>query len=159
MNQNRAKLMSRLKILSSSTSPSGAGSRRSFRARLARDGQTTVDFGISIIPGYGESAVIRILDPAGCRSRGGLGLRAPVTIRMRQLLRSSTGIILVTGPTAPARAPASVRSRASTSRASRSSRPRTDRVCLRQLPPAQVDERLGNTFATFLRSFLRHDRT
>src|SRR5437016_13776852 len=99
----RGKLMSRLKILSKLDI---AERRRpqdgSFRARLSRDGQTnTVDFRISIIPGYyGESAVIRILDPRGLpQSVEALGLRAPVALRLRQLLRSSTGIILVTGPT------------------------------------------------------------
>ncbi|MGH7346690.1 MAG: ATPase, T2SS/T4P/T4SS family, partial [Candidatus Rokuibacteriota bacterium] len=99
MNQNRGKLLSRLKILSKLDI---AERRRpqdgSFRARLARDGQTaTVDFRISIIPGYyGESAVIRILDPRGLpQSVEALGLRAPVALRLRQLLRSSTGIVLV----------------------------------------------------------------
>src|SRR4029434_4195232 len=105
MNQNRGKLLSRLKILSKLDI---AERRRpqdgSFRARLERDGQTaTVYFRISIIPGYyGESAVIRILDPRGLpQSVEALGLRAPVALRMRQLLRSSTRIILVTGPTRP----------------------------------------------------------
>src|SRR5215470_16642459 len=77
MNQNRGKLLSRLKILSKLDI---AERRRpqdgSFRARLTRDGQTaTVDFRISIIPGYyGESAVIRILDPRGLpQSVEGLG--------------------------------------------------------------------------------------
>src|SRR5205807_10353784 len=81
MNQNRGKLMSRLKILSKLDI---AERRRpqdgSFRARLSRDGQTTtVDFRISIIPGYyGESAVIRILDPRGLpQSVEALGLRTP----------------------------------------------------------------------------------
>ena len=120
LNLNRGKLMSRLKILSKLDI---AERRRpqdgSFRARLERDGQTaTVDFRISIIPGYyGESAVIRILDPRGLpQSVEALGLRAPVAARLRQLLRSSTGIILVTGPTGSARAPrSSARSRACTS--------------------------------------------
>ncbi|OLD40283.1 MAG: hypothetical protein AUI57_00225 [Candidatus Rokubacteria bacterium 13_1_40CM_2_68_8] len=103
LNLNRGKLMSRLKILSKLDI---AERRRpqdgSFRARVERDGESaTVDFRISIIPGYyGESAVIRILDPRGLpQSVEGLGLREPVAARLRQLLRSSTGIILVTGPT------------------------------------------------------------
>jgi type II secretory ATPase GspE/PulE/Tfp pilus assembly ATPase PilB-like protein len=97
------KLMSRLKILSKLDI---AERRRpqdgSFRARLERDGQTTtVDFRVSMIPGYyGESAVIRILDPRGLpQSVDALGLREPIAARLRQLLCSSTGLILVTGPT------------------------------------------------------------
>jgi type IV pilus assembly protein PilB len=163
MNQNRAKLMSRLKILSKLDI---AERRRpqdgSFRARLARDGQTaTVDFRISIIPGYyGESAVIRILDPRGLpQSVEGLGLRAPVTMRMRQLLRSSTGIILVTGPTGSGKSTTlfgALKSVYQPGIKVLTAENPIEYVCdnFRQ---HEVDERLGNTFATFLRSFLRHD--
>ena len=163
MNQNRAKLLSRLKILSKLDI---AERRRpqdgSFRARLARDGQTaTVDFRISIIPGYyGESAVIRILDPRGLpQSVEGLGLRAPVTLRLRQLLRSSTGIILVTGPTGSGKSTSlfgALKSVYQPGIKILTAENPIEYVCdtFRQ---HEVDERLGNTFATFLRSFLRHD--
>jgi len=163
MNQNRAKLLSRLKILSKLDI---AERRRpqdgSFRARLARDGQTaTVDFRISIIPGYyGESAVIRILDPRGLpQSVEGLGLRAPVTLRLRQLLRSSTGIILVTGPTGSGKSTSlfgALKSVYQPGLKILTAENPIEYVCdtFRQ---HEVDERLGNTFATFLRSFLRHD--
>ena len=163
MSQNRAKLLSRLKILSKLDI---AERRRpqdgSFRARLARDGQTaTVDFRISIIPGYhGESAVIRILDPRGLpQSVEGLGLRAPVTLRLRQLLRSSTGIILVTGPTGSGKSTSlfgALKSVYQPGLKILTAENPIEYVCdtFRQ---HEVDERLGNTFATFLRSFLRHD--
>jgi type IV pilus assembly protein PilB len=163
MNQNRGKLMSRLKILSKLDI---AERRRpqdgSFRARLARDGQTaTVDFRISIIPGYyGESAVIRILDPRGLpQSVEGLGLRAPVTMRLRQLLRSSTGLILVTGPTGSGKSTTlfgALKSIYQPGIKVLTAENPIEYVCdaFRQ---HEVDERIGNTFATFLRSFLRHD--
>jgi type IV pilus assembly protein PilB len=163
MNQNRGKLMSRLKILSKLDI---AERRRpqdgSFRARLVRDGQTaTVDFRISIIPGYyGESAVIRILDPRGLpQSVEGLGLRAPVTLRLRQLLRSSTGLILVTGPTGSGKSTTlfgALKSVYQPGIKVLTAENPIEYVCdaFRQ---HEVDERLGNTFATFLRSFLRHD--
>ena len=163
MNQNRGKLLSRLKILSKLDI---AERRRpqdgSFRARLARDGQTaTVDFRISIIPGYyGESAVIRILDPRGLpQSVEALGLRAPVALRLRQLLRSSTGIILVTGPTGSGKSTSlfgALRSIYQPGIKILTAENPIEYVCdgFRQ---HEVDERLGNTFATFLRSFLRHD--
>jgi type II secretory ATPase GspE/PulE/Tfp pilus assembly ATPase PilB-like protein len=163
LNQNRGKLLSRLKILSKLDI---AERRRpqdgSFRARLARDGQTaTVDFRISIIPGYyGESAVIRILDPRGLpQSVEGLGLRAPVALRMRQLLRSSTGIILVTGPTGSGKSTSlfgALKSVYQPGIKILTAENPIEYVCdvFRQ---HEVDERLGNTFATFLRSFLRHD--
>jgi type II secretory ATPase GspE/PulE/Tfp pilus assembly ATPase PilB-like protein len=163
MNQNRGKLLSRLKILSKLDI---AERRRpqdgSFRARLARDGQTaTVDFRISIIPGYyGESAVIRILDPRGLpQSVEGLGLRAPVVIRLRQLLRSSTGILLVTGPTGSGKSTSlfgALKSVYQPGIKILTAEDPIEYVCdaFRQ---HEVDERLGNTFAKFLRSFLRHD--
>ena len=163
MNLNRGKLLSRLKILSKLDI---AERRRpqdgSFRARLARDGQTaTVDFRISIIPGYhGESAVIRILDPRGLpQSVEGLGLRAPVALRLRQLLRSSTGILLVTGPTGSGKSTSlfgALKSVYQPGIKILTAENPIEYVCdsFRQ---HEVDERLGNTFATFLRSFLRHD--
>jgi len=163
MNQNRGKLMSRLKILSKLDI---AERRRpqdgSFRARLSRDGQTTtVDFRISIIPGYyGESAVIRILDARGLpQSVEALGLRAPVALRLRQLLRSSTGIILVTGPTGSGKSTTlfgALKSVYQPGIKVLTAENPIEYVCdsFRQ---HEVDERLGNTFAKFLRSFLRHD--
>ena len=163
MNQNRGKLMSRLKILSKLDI---AERRRpqdgSFRARLARDGQSsTVDFRISIIPGYyGESAVIRILDPRGLpQSVDAVGLRAPVASRLRQLLRSSTGLILVTGPTGSGKSTTlfgALKSVYQPGIKVLTAENPIEYVCdaFRQ---HEVDERLGNTFATFLRSFLRHD--
>jgi type IV pilus assembly protein PilB len=163
LNQNRGKLMSRLKILSKLDI---AERRRpqdgSFRARLVREGQTrTVDFRISIIPGYyGESAVIRILDPRGLpQSVEALGLRAPVAVKLRQLLRSSTGIVLVTGPTGSGKSTTlfgSLKSVYQPGIKILTAENPIEYVCdnFRQ---HEVDERLGNTFAKFLRSFLRHD--
>jgi type II secretory ATPase GspE/PulE/Tfp pilus assembly ATPase PilB-like protein len=163
LNLNRGKLMSRLKILSKLDI---AERRRpqdgSFRARLERDGQTaTVDFRISIIPSYyGESAVIRILDPRGLpQSVEALGLRAPVAIRLRQLLRSSTGILLVTGPTGSGKSTSlfgALRSVYQPGIKILTAENPIEYVCdgFRQ---HEVDDRLGNTFASYLRSFLRHD--
>jgi type IV pilus assembly protein PilB len=163
LNQNRGKLMSRLKILSKLDI---AERRRpqdgSFRARLERDGQTTtVDFRISIIPSYyGESAVIRILDPRGLpQSVEALGLREPIAAKLRQLLRSPTGIILVTGPTGSGKSTTlfgALKSVYQPGIKILTAENPIEYVCdaFRQ---HEVDERLGNTFAKYLRSFLRHD--
>jgi type IV pilus assembly protein PilB len=163
MNLNRGKLMSRLKILSKLDI---AERRRpqdgSFRARVERDGHTaTVDFRISVIPGYyGESAVIRILDPRGLpQSVEALGLREPVATRVRQLLRSSTGIILVTGPTGSGKSTTlfgALKSVYQPGIKILTAENPIEYVCdaFRQ---HEVDDRLGNTFAKYLRSFLRHD--
>jgi type II secretory ATPase GspE/PulE/Tfp pilus assembly ATPase PilB-like protein len=163
LSQHRGRIMSRLKILSKLDI---AEKRRpqdgSFRARLERDGQaTTVDFRISIIPSYyGESAVIRILDPRGLpQSVEALGLRVAVTARLRQLLRSSTGIILVTGPTGSGKSTTlfgALKSIYQPGIKILTAENPIEYVCdgFRQ---HEVDDRLGNTFAKYLRSFLRHD--
>ena len=159
----RGKLMSRLKILSKLDI---AERRRpqdgSFRARLERDGQTTtVDFRVSMIPGYyGESAVIRILDPRGLpQSVDALGLREPVAARLRQLLCSSTGLILVTGPTGSGKSTTlfgALRSIYHPGIKILTAENPIEYVCdgFRQ---HEVNDQLGNTFARYLRSFLRHD--
>jgi type II secretory ATPase GspE/PulE/Tfp pilus assembly ATPase PilB-like protein len=163
LNLNRGKLMSRLKILSKLDI---AERRRpqdgSFRARVERDGHiATVDFRISVIPGYyGESAVIRILDPRGLpQSVEALGLREPVGTRVRQLLRSSTGIFLVTGPTGSGKSTTlfgALKSVYQPGIKILTAENPIEYVCdaFRQ---HEVDDRLGNTFAKYLRSFLRHD--
>src|SRR5437879_2619450 len=163
LNVNRGKLMSRLKILSKLDI---AERRRpqdgSFRARLKRNGEITpVDFRISIIPSYyGENAVIRILDSRSLpESVEALGLREPIAARMRQLLRSSTGIILVTGPTGSGKS-------TTLFGALKSVYQPGIKILTAENPieyvregfrQHEVDERLGNTFAKYLRSFLRHD--
>jgi type IV pilus assembly protein PilB len=163
LNLNRGRLMPRLKILSKLDI---AERRRpqdgSFRARVEREGESsTVDFRISIIPGYyGESAVIRILDPRGLpQSVEALGLRRPVAARLRQLLRSTTGIILVTGPTGSGKSTTlfgALKSVYQPGIKILTAENPIEYVCdaFRQ---HEVDERVGNTFATYLRSFLRHD--
>ena len=80
-------------------------------------------------------------------------------MRMRQLLRSSTGIILVTGPTGSGKSTTlfgALKSVYQPGIKVLTAENPIEYVCdnFRQ---HEVDERLGNTFATFLRSFLRHD--
>jgi type II secretory ATPase GspE/PulE/Tfp pilus assembly ATPase PilB-like protein len=120
-----------------------------------------VDFRVSIIPSYyGESAVIRIPDPSGLpQSVEGLDLREPVAAKLRQLLRSSTGIILVTGPTGSGKSTTlfgALKSVYQSGIKILTTENPIEYVCdaFRQ---HEVDERLGNTFAKYLRSFLRHD--
>lgn len=163
INQDRAKILSRLKILSKLDI---AEKRRpqdgSFRARIERDGQAaSVDFRISIIPGYyGENAAIRILDPQGLpQSVDALGLAEPVTAGLHQLLRSPTGIILVTGPTGSGKSTtlfAALKSLYRPGIKILTAENPIEYVC-DGFSQHEVNERLGNTFAKYLRAFLRHD--
>src|SRR6516162_5592475 len=163
LSSSRGKVMSRLKILSKLDI---AERRRpqdgSFRARLERDGQrTTVDFRVSVIAGYyGESAVIRILDPRGLpRSIDDLGLRAPIAARLGQLLRSSTGLILVTGPTGCGKSTTlfgALRTIYQPGIKILTAENPIEYIC-DGFSQHEIDDRIGNTFAAYLRSFLRHD--
>ena len=163
LSSSRGKVMSRLKILSKLDI---AERRRpqdgSFRVRLERDGQrTTVDFRVSVIAGYyGESAVIRILDPRGLPdSIDDLGLREPIAARLGQLLRSSTGLILVTGPTGCGKSTTlfgALKTIYDPGIKILTAENPIEYIC-DGFSQHEVDDRIGNTFASYLRSFLRHD--
>jgi type II secretory ATPase GspE/PulE/Tfp pilus assembly ATPase PilB-like protein len=160
---DRGKILSRLKILSNLDI---AEKRRpqdgSFRARVERDGlAVNVDFRISIIPGYyGENATIRILDPRGLpHSVDALGLAEPVTAGLHQLLRSPTGIILVTGPTGSGKSTtlfAALKSLYRPGIKILTAENPIEYVC-DGFSQHEVNDRLGNTFAKYLGAFLRHD--
>ena len=92
-------VVGRIKILASMNSA---------EHRLPQDGRIRitennvgVDLRISIIPSqFGESVVIRILArTAETRSLDAIGFEASDLARLRDLLRRSMGIVLVTGPT------------------------------------------------------------
>lgn len=77
-------------------------------ANRAQDGRFTVAIGeseveirTSIIPGnYGESVVMRILDPSGIkRSLEDSGVNAKLLARLRKEIRRPNGMLLTTGPT------------------------------------------------------------
>jgi type IV pilus assembly protein PilB len=133
-----------------------------FRARLRMDGRSIpIDFRVSVIPSfYGENAVIRILDPRGVpESVADLNLTAPVTERLQQLIRSPAGIILTTGPTGSGKSTSLVAIMKSVYRPEIkivTAEDPIEYVCP-QFCQHEVDERVGNTFAAYAHSFLRHD--
>jgi type II secretory ATPase GspE/PulE/Tfp pilus assembly ATPase PilB-like protein len=89
------------------------------RARVSVNG-TRVDLRVSTLPAsYGEKVVIRILDTrATVLSIEGLGLLSDEARRLNDLMNLREGIVLVTGPTGPARRPRCTRrsSRSSSAR-------------------------------------------
>lgn len=97
--QYRAAVISRLKIMSGLDI---AERRRSQdgRARI-RAGDRETDMRVSTLPAlHGESIVLRILDHAGHgRGLSELGMGADVRERFERMIRRTSGIILVTGPT------------------------------------------------------------
>jgi type II secretory ATPase GspE/PulE/Tfp pilus assembly ATPase PilB-like protein len=161
--RDRGKIISRLKILSKLDI---AEKRRpqdgSFRARVERQGQAVnVDFRISVIPGYyGENATVRLLDPQGLpQSVDALGLAEPVATGLHRLLQSPTGIILVTGPTGSGKSTtlfAALKSLYRPGIKILTAENPIEYVC-DEFSQHEVNDRLGNTFAKYLRAFLRHD--
>jgi general secretion pathway protein E len=94
---SRVKLMAKLNIAERRLPQDGR-----FRARVHCGARiVAMDFRISVIPGYyGENVVIRILDPRSApESVEALGLAPAITASLQPLIRSSAGILLVTGPT------------------------------------------------------------
>jgi type IV pilus assembly protein PilB len=159
----RVEVLSRVKILSTLDI---AERRRpqdgSFRARVTVDGRLVpMDFRVSVIPSYyGENAVIRILDPRGApESVAALKMAAPVTERLEQLIRSAAGTILVTGPTGSGKSTSLFAIMKSVYRPEIkivTAEDPIEYVCP-EFCQHEVDERVGNTFASYTRSFLRHD--
>jgi type IV pilus assembly protein PilB len=119
------------------------------------------DIRVSILPTQsGESVVMRLLDASrAAQSLAALDVTPPVARGLEAALARPSGILLVTGPTG-------------------SGKSTTLYACLRRLhrpgiriltaedpveyvydglSQCQVNDDIGNTFARFLRSFLRHD--
>jgi type IV pilus assembly protein PilB len=161
--RQRGEVLSRIKILATLDI---AERRRpqdgSFRARVASEGRVLpMDFRVSVIPSYyGENAVIRILDPRGApESLAALKMAPPVTERLAQLIHASAGTILVTGPTGSGKSTSLFAIMKSVYRPEIkivTAEDPIEYVCP-QFCQHEVDERIGNTFASYTRAFLRHD--
>ena len=134
----------------------------SFRMLIKRDGRLhNVDFRLSTVPGrFGEGMVIRLLDQRKApRSLEGLGLSRQIQDRFGAVIGRPTGIVLVTGPTGSGKSStlyAALRTIAN---------PRL-KILTAEDPieythpgifQTEVRDEIGNTFARYLRSFLRQD--
>jgi type II secretory ATPase GspE/PulE/Tfp pilus assembly ATPase PilB-like protein len=162
-NQGSREILSRLKILAKLDI---AERRRpqdgSFRVKIERHGQhDEVDLRLSIVPGYyGESAVLRILDRKNApQSIDQLQFPAPVAVKLRQLLDRPSGIILVTGPTGSGKSTTLYASLMTvyTPRIRVLTAEDPIEYVYDQFSQSEVNVDIGNTFANYLRAFLRHD--
>src|SRR4029450_10593752 len=86
-------------------------------------------------------------------------MAAPVTERLHQLIRASAGTILVTGPTGSGKSTTLFAIMKSLYRPAIKIVTAEDPIeyLCPQFCQHEVDERVGNTFAAYTRSFLRHD--
>jgi type IV pilus assembly protein PilB len=163
INKNRKEIISRIKILGKMDI---AEKRRpqdgSFRVRVERNGEiVAVDFRVSIVPSYyGENVVLRILDKRNApTSIQDLGFSQAISEQLKLLLKRTTGILLITGPTGSGKS--------STLYAALMTLFRPEiRILTAENPieyvyenlsQCEVNEKIGNTFANYLRAFLRHD--
>jgi type II secretory ATPase GspE/PulE/Tfp pilus assembly ATPase PilB-like protein len=163
MNDGGREIVSRLKILAKLDI---AEKRRpqdgSFRVRIERNGeQFGVDLRMSVIPSvYGESVVLRILDRT--RAPGtidALDFPRPMSQRFQQLLRRPSGILLVTGPTGSGKSTTLYAALKTLYRPQIRVLTVEDPIeyVYEQFSQSEVNEQIGNTFASYLRAFLRHD--
>ncbi len=161
--QSGREVVSRLKILGKLDI---AERRRpqdgNFRVRVDRPGeQASIDLRISVVPGYyGESVVLRILDRTRVPGTiDQLGFAKPVADKLRQLLRRPSGILLATGPTGSGKSTTLYASLMTLYRPEIRILTAEDPIeyVYEQFSQSEVNEQIGNTFASYLRAFLRHD--
>lgn len=163
LNQHRREIISRIKILGKMDI---AEKRRpqdgSFRARIAKDEQNTnIDFRISIVPGYyGENVVIRILDARNApKSIYQLSYTKKTTETFRQLLERNTGIILITGPTGSGKTTTLCGALMTLYQPGIKILTAEDPIeyVYDNITQCEVNTKLDNTFANYVRAFLRQD--
>ena len=163
INKNRKEIISRIKILGKMDI---AEKRRpqdgSFRVRVEKSGEiVSIDFRVSIIPVYyGENVVLRILDPRNApKSIQQLGFSQPITEKLQQLLGRTTGILLITGPTGSGKSSTLYGALMTLFRPEIRILTAENPIeyVYENLSQCEVNEKIGNTFANYLRAFLRHD--
>jgi len=163
LNRLRREVVSRIKILGKLDI---AERRRpqdgSFRARLVKDAQEVkIDFRISIVPGYyGENVVLRILDARNApKSIKELGFSEHLTDTFQKLLSKNTGIVLVTGPTGSGKSTTLYGALMTTYRPGIKILTAEDPIeyVYEKITQCEVNPKIGNTFAQFIRAFLRQD--
>jgi len=136
--------------------------------RLPMDGRFSVkvkgrdiDVRLSTLPGqFGESVVLRLLDISGTvRGLDTIGMPADMVARLRQVLASGSGMLLVTGPTGAGKTTTLYAALAEIDVASEKVITVEDPVEYR-LPgivQVQINEKIELTFARVLRATLRQD--
>jgi type IV pilus assembly protein PilB len=127
-----------------------------------RDGQKAqIDLRVSVIPTHlGESIVIRVLDRGRApRSLSVLDLTLPVAQQIETLLKRTTGVLLVTGPTGSGKSTTLYSCLMKLHHPEIRVLTAEDPVeyVYDELSQSEVNTDIGNTFANYLRAFLRHD--
>jgi type IV pilus assembly protein PilB len=126
-----------------------------------RDASREIDFRVSIIPAlFGESVVLRILDTSALQlDLAQLGFEAQGLEQFHKAIRSSHGLIVVTGPTGSGKTTTLYSALSAVNSPDIHILTLEDPVeyNLPRVNQVQVNDEIGLSFATALRSFLRHD--
>lgn len=154
---SRIKILSKLDIAEKRLAQDG-----SFRSHIERDGQRIhIDFRVSVVPSYyGENVVIRILDSRRTPSTiEKLGFSYQMTNKLKELFKKNTGIILVTGPTGSGKSTTLQSGLISAYRPGLKVVTAEDPIeyVHDHFMQCEVNEKIGLTFASYIRVFLRHD--
>jgi type IV pilus assembly protein PilB len=134
----------------------------SFKMRVNnQENVRQVDFRVStLLTQYGEDAVIRILDKRGLpMSLGILGVAPQVVETLQAALDTPSGIFLVTGPTGSGKSATLHSLLAHINAPGVKSLTVEDPIeyTLDGVRQAEVNEAIGNTFTSLLRTFMRQD--
>ena len=163
LNRLRREIVSRVKILGNlDITERRRPQDGRFQAMARRDGQDfKIDFRISIIPGYyGENVVLRILDNRNApKSIDHLGFSKKILDRLHSLLKRKTGIILVTGPTGSGKSTTLYGALMELYRPDIKILTAEDPIeyVYDNITQCEINQKIGNTFAAYIRSFLRQD--
>src|SRR5437773_1875480 len=126
-----------------------------------RDVSREIDFRVSIIPAlFGESVVLRILDKSALQlDLARLGFDPRGLEQFQKAIKSPHGMIVVTGPTGSGKTTTLYSALAAVNSPDIHILTLEDPVeyNLPRVNQVQVNDEIGLTFATALRSFLRHD--
>ncbi|WP_291844216.1 GspE/PulE family protein [Maricaulis sp.] len=124
-------------------------------------GGRSIDFRVSVVPAqHGESLVIRLLDPeASLRTINALGLPEQVRAVVHRALDRPHGLVLVTGPTGSGKTTSLYAFLRALADGERKILTIEDPIEYRLagIAQSQTNALIGVTFASALRSFLRHD--
>jgi len=163
LNRNQREVISRIKIIGKlDITERRRPQDGSFRARIKKDGESlNVDFRISIVPGYyGENIVIRILDARNApKSFQQLGFSTRITNKFNHLLRRNEGLLLITGPTGSGKSTTLYGSLMSLYRPGIKILTAENPIeyVYENITQCEVNEKIGNTFSSYIRAFLRQD--
>ena len=155
---SRVKILGKLDIAEKRRPQDG-----SFRLRSESPTGERLDFDlrISVMPSYyGESVVVRVLDRRRApKSIDSLGFSPGFVEQFQRLLSRPSGIILITGPTGSGKSTTLYAALMTLFRPQIRIVTAEDPIeyVYEQFSQSEVDERIGNTFASYLRAFLRHD--